>query len=245
MSKLFLGIVCAICFSLQSHAQDQGYTEYSAGIGAAIYQGDISPYSLGTLRRPGLSVQLAGSYNISPSVSVRLNYAFASLFENDSRYTGSFRALRNFSFETKVNEIGAHLVYNPLRNNGNEDYGTVVPYFFAGLGVGLLNISREWKDFQYSYVYWQKWVLPGLAADSLHELPKFMLTVPVGAGLRYEFEENVSFFAEVAHRFTNQEYLDGFSKAANRKKRDAFSTVTIGVIFRRSSDYTSRRIRYY
>lgn len=245
MSKLFLGLVCVFCFSLQGRSQDERYTEYGAGIGAAIYQGDISPYSFGTIKRPGFSVHLSGNFSLSSALSVRLNYTFAFLSESDKNYSFTYKPLLNFNFETKVNDFGAQLVYNPLRNNSYEEYRSVTPYLFAGIGIAMLDITRDWKDFHYSYPAWQKWVLPGLVEDSLHTLPKFTMTLPVGAGLRYMIEENVSLFAEVTQRFTNQEYLDGFSKAANRKKRDGFATVTIGVIFRRFNDYTSRRIRYY
>lgn len=244
MSKLFLGFICALSGFLHCHAQDDKYLEYGAGIGGSIYQGDISPNVLGTLKKPGLSVQLFGNYKLSPAFSVRLHFAYASLHDEDKNYTGA-RSIRNFTFETNVNEFSAHLVFNPLRNNGEEDYNTLVPYVFTGPGIAMLRINRDWSNFQYGYPEWQKWVLPGLAADSLYRLPKYTLTLPVGLGLRYVIEDNVALFAEISHRFTNEEYLDGFSKAANQRKKDAFSTITIGLVFRRWSDYTSRPIRYY
>ena len=233
------------CFYLHTHAQSERYLEYGGGVGAAIYQGDISPYALGTIKRPGLSVQLLGNLNLSSALSVRLNYAFAFLSESDKNYGYDYKPHRNFSFETKVNEFSIHFVFNPLSNNGYEEYHSLVPYMFTGVGIGFLNVSRDWSQFEHGWKYWQKWVAPGLAEDSMHVPPKYVLTLPVGLGLKYQLEDNISIFGEISKRFTQEEYLDGFSKAANQKKRDGFSTVTVGVIFRRSSDYTSRRIRYY
>lgn len=245
MLKLFMGLIGAAFLFLQGKAQDDRYAEWGGALGASIYQGDISPYAFGSLKRPGMGVQLFHQFNLNSAFSMRLNYALAFLSESDKNYSFTYKPYRNFSFETRVNEFAAHLVFNPLRNNGQEDFNRIVPYVFTGLGFAFVNITRDWKDFQYSFPHWQKWVLPGLAADSMHALPNYVLTLPVGVGLRYPLEENISLFAEVAQRFTQEEYLDGFSQSANRKKKDGFATVTIGVIFRRFRDYTSRPIRYY
>jgi hypothetical protein len=138
-------------------------------------------------------------------------------------------------------------MFNPFRNSGSKELGLVVRYVFGGPRVAITQIVRDWSDFDYSYRTWQSWVRPGLAADSAKSMPKLKLTFPVGAGVRYFFAENFSLFAEVSQRLTNEEYLDGFSKAANQKNNDDFTTFPVGLVFRRSTNsyYRSTRRRVY
>lgn len=245
MCKLLIGFFCTFCLCLQSAAQEP-YTEFGYAPGVAYYQGDLSPYRLGTLHKPGLSLQLFRNFGLTSAWSVRVGYAFAFLHEDDATYSG-YKLRRNFSFQAKVNELSSQLIFNPLMTNGEEEIGTLTPYLTGGVGFALVSLERDWSKFDYNYKYWQTWVRPGLAEDSAKAVPKTLLTFPVGAGLRYLIGENFSLFAEVTHRFTREEYLDGFSKAANRKNKDGFSTVTVGLVFRRitGSYYGSTKRRVY
>ncbi len=228
-----MGLLLALCFTVPSRAQYQPIVEFGFGPGTAIYQGDLSPHRFGSLRKAGLGLQLFGHFIFSPTFSARLNYSFSSLQERDNSYTFTYKQFRNFFFETTVNELSAQLVLNPLRNNGDEDDQRLLPYLFAGVGMAKLRVNRDFSNFAYGWQHWQSWVRPGLATDSAKVLPSFALTLPVGGGVRFLIGENISLFAEVGHRFTNEEYLDGFSMAANPKKKDAFTTFTAGLIFRR------------
>lgn len=233
MPKLFLGLLLLIYPCSLLFAQYQPMLEVGIGSGAAIYQGDLSPHRFGSLRKAGLGLQLFGQLVFSSSLSVRLNYNFSSLQEGDKSYSFTYKQYRNFFFQTNVNEFAAQIVLNPLRNNGSEDDRRLQPYVFAGAGLARLRINRDWSRFDYGWKHWQDWVRPGLAGDSAKVLPALALTLPVGLGFRFFVGENISLFAELGHRFTNEEYLDGFSLAANPKKKDGFTTVTAGLIFRR------------
>ena len=103
------------------------------------------------------------------------------------------------------------------------------------LGVAFTRITRDWSRFDYNYPYWQSWVLPGLATDSLQALPTSIVTVPVGIGLRYQIGDKLALYGELTKRVARTEYLDGFSKSANQKENDGYSSVIFGLIFRLGS----------
>jgi hypothetical protein len=224
--------VFALIFCLRISAQSTVYPEIGAGLGASIYQGDLNPNWIGAYNKPGFSFQLQGALMISSFLSVRANYTYAYIRDNEENYNGGVHKLRNFSFETPVNELSVLGIINPRFNNGYEEVGSIRPYFFAGAGVALLNIKRDFSRFNHGYQHWQSWVLPGLTEDSLKTMPTAVVTVPVGMGLRYQIGYNVAIFAEFTKRVTRTEYLDGFSKSANRKENDGFGALLIGLSFR-------------
>lgn len=228
---------------LKVSAQSSSFFELGAGVGATIYQGDLNPHWFGAYDKAGFSLQLQGSYVFNSFLSIRTNYTNGYIRDNEENYTGGVHQLRNFSFETPINELSAVIVVNPQFNNGYEEPGNLRPYFFGGAGVAFLNIKRDWSRFDRSYPHWQSWVVPGLLEDSMKRMPTSIVTFPVGAGLRYQLGYNLAIFAEFTKRITRTEYLDGFSKSANRRENDGFGAVLIGLSFR-LNDLMGRRGGY-
>lgn len=233
--NLFLSAICVLFACKQSTAQLWG-GEVGFGLGASIYQGDLSPYWYGAYNRPGPSFQLMGQVPLHPGFSIRGYYAFSSISDNEENYTSGVHQVRKLNFEATINELSAQLVINPYFNSGEEERGNFHPYFFGGVGIGFLSIKRDWSKFDYSFPYWQTWVLPGLQKDSLTRLPSSALLFPVGMGFRYQIGDNLALYTEVSKRITRTEYLDGFSKVANPKEEDGFSSIVIGLAFRLSGD---------
>lgn len=235
MRKLFLFTTVSLFFCLKSIAQLWN-AEAGFGIGASIYQGDLSPYWFGAYNRPGLNFQFTGQVPIFPGFSIRGSYAFSSISDNEENYTSGVHRVRKLNFSTTINELSAHLIVNPSFNSGEENIGTVHPYFFGGVGIGFLSVKRDWSKFGYSFPYWQTWVLPGLKTDSLMQLPKSSILFPVGLGVRYQIGYNLSLYGEVNKRIAKTEYLDGFSKVANPKENDGFASFSVGLTFKLSGD---------
>lgn len=233
--NLFLAVICLLLTSLQSRAQLWN-SEAGIGLGASIYQGDLSPYWYGAYNHPGPSFQLTGQVPIHPGFAIRAYYAYSSISDNEENYTSGVHRVRNFNFEATINELSAQLVINPFFNTGEEEKGNFHPYFFGGAGVAFLSIKRDWSKFNYSFPYWQSWVLPGLQKDSLTRLPSYAFVFPVGVGLRYQIGDNLALIGEVNKRIVRTEYLDGFSKSANPKEYDGFASFLVGIAFRISGD---------
>lgn len=226
MRNFLFGVPFLLITALQTKAQSS-VPEIGFGAGISFYQGDLSPHWLGTYNRPNFAFQVTAQQNIFPAVAIRANYIFAPVSDDEKDYQGGVHQLRNFSFRTSINEFSAQLVFNPKFSNGEEEVGDLHTYFFGGIGVGLINVQREWQNFNYGYSHWQPWVLSGLKEDSLASLPTAILTVPVGMGIRYQIGDNIALYGEFNKRITRSEYIDGFSRAANSKKKDGFASFTV------------------
>ncbi len=229
--NLFISTLLILFAFLQSTAQSLG-SEVGFGLGASIYQGDLSPHWIGAYNRPGFTFQLMAQKNLFPGFALRANFAHGSVSDNEENYTSGVHQQRNFSFEATINEFSAHLIVNPQFSNGMQEPGNLHPYFFGGVGIAYLNIKRDFSRFNHSFPHWQTWVLPGLAQDSMTVLPTSTVTFPVGFGLRYQIGDNVALYGEITKRITRTEYLDGFSKSANRQENDGFSSMVFGLAFR-------------
>lgn len=245
MPKLLLVVSMAVFASLPSAAQPSSGIELALGAGAAVYQGDLSPYRYGSFRKPGVSLQAMCLLPVFPALQMRVEYGFAALNESDQSYFFTYKQQRSFAFETKVNELSVQAVFYPLMLRNEAGFFGFMPYITAGVGMALLSVSRDWSKFNHHWNRWPKWVRLGLAADSAAVMPRSMAMLPAGAGIRYNFGENISLYAEVSHRFTKEDYLDGFSRSANPNRADAYSKMTVGIIFRHPSAKPSMYGRVY
>lgn len=206
--------------------------EIGATIGGYVYQGDLTPSSVGSVETMRLGFNLHGSRLLNRSFSVRANLAVGQLRGDDAVYEHpEYRQHRNFNFSTPVVEVSAWLVWNPLRKN-YVDKG-FSPYLFAGAGVNFLSIRRDYSNYDFAYFGGDgSPILAGLAADEAHGTPNVIPIVPVGLGLRYNISSRWAVNAETSYRFVFTDYLDGFSQAASPAVSDHYHTTSVGLIYR-------------
>jgi hypothetical protein len=209
--------------------------KYEVGIhaGVFVYQGDLTPNQLGAFNtmKPGFGI--SGTRNLSRSLALRLQLMRGRLKGDDGKYkVPAWRQQRNFNFKTPVTELSGQVLWHLTGLNPNEA-GIInfSPYIFAGVGISLLKIKRDWSRFNTSHFAAQTSVLNGLAADINRAVPKTILVVPVGAGVRYGISEKLSFTLEASYRLTGADYLDGFSQAANPDRNDHYHSLTVGLIY--------------
>ncbi len=230
--KFFLS-ACFFIFSITSYAQIQ-YSKFEIGVGANafIYQGDLTPSFLGSLKtiQPGASAFVNRFLN--QSFSVRANFSYGTLKGNDALYASpAWRRERNFSFSTPVLETTVEAVWNILGKNGSKNNYGFSPYLFAGVGYSFLNIKRDWSKMNTTYFASETRTVNGLIADEAHRLPGGIPVIPMGIGLRYAINQHLSVFTEWTYRMTFTDYLDGFSQSADPSKNDHYHSVSVGLIY--------------
>jgi OmpA-OmpF porin, OOP family len=191
--------------------------EIGFGIGGMNYQGDIIPDKF-SMKNAALGYSIFGRYNFSEAFALRLGYVGGNTGDDDANYPS--RGNRGYAFTGKVNEI--HLVaewaptaksmYTYTNNGVYEFRKQLVPYVFAGVATGSSSASTQIN---------KKATSDETGANSSY------LAVPFGIGFRYPISEKTKIGIEVGMRYTNSDYLDGFSKRANPNNRD---TYTFGLI---------------
>ncbi len=206
------------------------FSKYEVGLtaGAFVYQGDLTPQTLGSYKTLTPQIGLQVYRILTPSFSARLNITGGKLLGDEGVYSNpEFRKQRNFNFSTPVAEIAVQGVWYVLGFNKPR----FSPYVFVGGGITFLNVKRDYSKLNTEIFGAGSEVQNGLAIDIAQTLPSVIPVVPVGAGLRYTYNNRFSFIGETGYRLSFTDYLDGFSKAANPKLNDHYLDHSAGVIY--------------
>lgn len=233
MKSVTFAVASAFAFiTFDSDAQlNLSRIELGANLNSFIYQGDLTPNKLGSFKTMRWGLDLNGSYLLNTRFALRTQILFGGLEGDESRYSKpSYRQQRNFAFKTPVTEISERLVWN-ITKPGTAGGRRLSPYITAGIGYAFLNIRRDYSRFNEAYFGPEHYVTTGLAEDISHSLPRGLLTIPVGAGLRYALTSYWSLNLETTYRLTGHDYLDGFSHSANTDRKDHFFNNSLGVIY--------------
>jgi len=232
MAKSVLFCLCSGIHLLA--ASQPGFSKFEIGlnVGVFVYQGDLTPSQFGSYNTLKPALNFFVNKIVSPVFSLRTNLALGGLKGDDASYSvPKYRQQRNFNFNSPAFEISELLIADLFKNNISRPSSGLSPYLFAGLGLSLLNIKRDWSRFNAEYFSSEPGTLSGLVADQRHPLPTLIPVLPMGIGIRYPISPRISVNAETSYRFTFTDYLDGFSKAANDSRKDSYLAHTVGLIY--------------
>lgn len=212
---------------------DKSKWQIGANAGFAAYQGDLTPIFLGSYKilKPTLGFTL--SRILTPSLKLRTSLSLGQLVGDESIYSKpAFRQQRNLNFHTPFTEISEVIVWNFLDHDDDLNYKKFSPYVLGGIGVNFLNISRSSANTSAAYLATELNAAAGLAQDLQTKPPTVIMVIPVGLGVEYYVSPAVSLNFELNFRYTNTDYLDGFSKVANPKSNDYYYTGGIGILYK-------------
>ena len=228
ISRISVALCIIISQSILLAAQPKpSMYEIGFHLGAALYSGDLVPTLAGSYKSPGLFFGIDGSRKLNNSFAVRASLSRGKIKADDANYSNpSWKRERNFNFNTSITEIAANIIWNPFGNSR-----LLTPYVFAGVGYSFLKVTRDYSNFNENYFASEPQTIAGLSNDIARSLPKGIAVLPVGAGIRYPVSNKISLNLESAYRLMSTDYLDGFSEAANPKRKDAYFTHTIGVVY--------------
>ncbi len=212
-----------------------GKNEIGLTIGANIYQGDLSPKAIGSVKtaRPQLGIH----YNriLTNYWSFRANLNIGSLHGDDARFTSpEYMQYRNFNFSTRLTELSVMGVYNMHGNN--DHFRKFSSYAYAGAGLGFIKIKRDYSKLDTAFFTSNSKLVSGLATDSAAISPRAIPVIPMGLGIKYAILPRISLIAEGTYRYSFTDYLDGFSYAANPKLKDSYYSISVGAVFNFGKD---------
>lgn len=204
-------------------------SRYSIGINAGtfIYQGDLTPTSIGSFQTPGFVLGFTGRRFLSNVLSARLDLNFGQLKGDDSMYEApAFRRQRAFVFKASATEVLLSAVYHPLGHDRK-----LSPYLMGGAGLSFTRIQKDYSRFNTEFFEQEPRVAEGLAQDNLQTLPRRIAVLPVGVGLQVRLSDKWLLHSEASYRIMSTDYLDGFSKAANPTLKDHYFKYSLGISF--------------
>ena len=177
---VFISILFFIPYT--GFSQKASLPKWEAGInlGGYIYQGDLTPHHVGSIETIQPGIGISGTRIINRAFSARLLFNMARLLGDESIYKyPEWRQQRNFSFTASVKELSLLLHWNILGSNYDER--KFEPYLFAGGGISLVNINRNYSKVNAAYFGGHSEMLSGLAVDAVTPTPKAIPVVPVEA----------------------------------------------------------------
>jgi len=229
-------ILVFTCFQTSAQNYSSKY-EFGIATGTLVYQGDLTPAALGSYKDARPSFQIFASKNLDNNFALRANFTRGHISGNDAWYsTPAYHQLRNFNFNTTVNELSASLVWNFYNYNAAGTQRKLSAYIFGGAGLSFVKINRDWSKLNTAAMDPKSSLMTGLAVDTVHKLPGIIPVIPLGVGVRYAVSQNLSLFAEGTYRITFSDYLDGFSKSVNPSSNDYYYGISVGIVYHLSNN---------
>ncbi len=195
-------------FSQESIRQEG---EFGFGLGAGHYFGDLNTQA--KLNRPKIAATAFFRKNFGNYVAVRLGATYARLGYSDKYNThNEYMYRRNLSFNSNVWELTLQGDFNFFRFMPGEPQYNFTPYVTFGAGV----FSYD----PFAYLNGEKIMLRPLNTEGQgnsfypdrQPYSPMAVSFPVGAGVKYAFNERMNIGFEILYRFTNTDYLDDVSK---------------------------------
>lgn len=193
------------------HAQEFEVSLYG---GASGYMGDLNPEN--PMAFNDWSAAASVKYNINHTWGVRALFTHANTFAQDAGSRVAQRQERNLSFFGSVQEAALLVDFNFFKWLPQRGRIVYTPYIFAG--VGGIHFDPQWylrstggrEAVKLRTLRTEYALDPNTGSDDGPYSP-YALTVPVGAGFRYNLRGPWSIGVELTYRHTFTDYLDDVS----------------------------------
>lgn len=183
------------------NAQAQTW-EVGGSLGGAGYIGDINP--INPVKISGASASLFVKRNIDAYFGVSANYNFGHIQGYDSKSPSLQQNERNLSFRNSLHEFSLQLEFNFLDYFSGGGTKKLSPYLFAGGGIVFFNPKTTYAGSTYE--------LSRYHTEGPNNVYKtHAITIPYGAGVRYNLRESLTIFSQVGYRTAFTDYLDDVS----------------------------------
>lgn len=200
-------------FSLLSiktvNAQFENVQEGQFGItlGGAHYFGDLN--NRAAFNRPKIAVGGFFRKQFGNYTGLRVSAHYLQLGYSDVYSDNDFQKRRNLSFNSNVWEIALQGDFNFFKFIPDEPGYLFTPYVTLGVGIFAYD--------PFAFYQGEKVFLRPLNTEgqTFYENRKAYGTMavcfPIGFGFKYSINQNLNLSFEIAHRFTNTDYLDDVS----------------------------------
>lgn len=212
MKKSIL-LVCAVLIAGTSIAQKS--LEFGINGGLSSYLGDLKPQAV-RMNQNALALGLQAKYNLNSLISARLSLSHGTIKGSDAKSDQSDLVARNLSFRSRITEFALIGEINILNfgshklNKNNRSYHRFSPYLFGGIAVFGFNpeakYNGRWYDLQPLGTEGQD-----VAGGNVSSYKLTQISLPVGAGVKFELTPNIILGYELGWRKTFTDYLDDVS----------------------------------
>lgn len=181
--------------------------------GTTTYQGDLAESHI---ELSELHFAYGGfvRYHFSPLLKLRGNVIYGHISGTDLNAGAAGLHKRGWGYDSYIVEISMIGEYHPLGRSREDNIGLYRPQItpYLGTGIGMINFDPE------------------IGVTNLRDLNRFPepgartsgVSLPVVAGITFDFSKYILIGLEAGSRITFNDYLDGVSYNGNPKKNDLF-----------------------
>lgn len=193
-------------------------------LGVAMAAGDLVEPDMSSLKEANFTGGLYLRKAISPNVGVRLSVLQGRLTGDDNNYEN--RKARGHSFSLDLTEVAITADYDILGHQRYDSQGgfrrVLSPYVFVGIGMAFGKADVVLVGDR-----------PGVKEDinNLANRSGNHLTVPFGAGLKWNINQQWMIGAEAGFRPVFHDYLDGVSISGDNETNDWYGVGTLNLIY--------------
>lgn len=214
--KQYILTIFLITILLQKISSQDMYIqqgEFGITAGVAHYFGDINTRA--GINRPKPAVGVFYKKQFNNYLGMRVSAHYAQLGYSDIYSKNNFQKRRNLSFNSDIVEFAVHGDFNFFKFIPGDPDFSFTPYVTIGVGVFSYN--------PYAYLNNRKVYLRPLgtegqsinykdaAGKTRKPYGSTAFCFPIGAGIKYNFSDNINLSFQIAQRLTLTDYLDDVS----------------------------------
>lgn len=211
MKLPILSFIILMTTVFNAAAQRYDYTqkgEFGITVGAAHYFGDLNTRS--AINRPKPAFGIFFRKQFGNYIGLRVSAHYAEVGYSDTYSKNDYQKTRNLSFNSNIWELALQGDFNFFKFVPNDPDHLFTPYITIGVGVFTYD--------PYAYLDGKKAFLRPLGTEGQaigyngrKPYSTMAMCIPLGIGFKYNISERLNLSVEVAHRFTNTDYLDDVS----------------------------------
>ena len=198
-------LILIICFSLPVFFAQSQTWEVGVSAGATGYMGDINPVKPYKFTDPAFGAQFKRNFN--GHWSAKASFMQGRIQGDDAKSSNTYQIDRNLQFRSTISELSLQIEFNLFNYlpGGLPGFGSrrFSPYIFTGVGAVEFNpvaddlLGRE--------------VPLRLLQTEAVEYKKNAISIPYGAGVKYNIKGNWNIIGEIGYRTAFTDYLDDVS----------------------------------
>jgi hypothetical protein len=233
MQKLILPLLLLSSFELFGQSlftPKQRHWEAGLLFGLSNYSGDLAEKSI-QISESQLCYGAYFRYFISKRFAVKAHLYAGSISGDDANSSDPDRLRRSLRFNSNILELGAVGEWHILGKDRYSSMGDYKPFFspyvYLGLGGAFVGAKTEYYGAPDDRDKYLKAPFPEVGQQQ-----RFLL-IPMGVGLRYDFNEVLAMGAELGWRPLFTDNLDGVSLNGDPSNKDwyYFGGLTFSFVF--------------
>ena len=195
----FLIVIIFLLIAGGAHAQSWEVGGFAGGAG---YMGDLNPNN--PLKVSGVAAGGFLKRNFNGYLSAKLAYTYGTIAGADSTSSDPQRRARNLSFMTQLSEVSMVAEFNFMKYIPSVSQSVYTPFIYVGIGYAGYKPQANYNGQTYD-------LRPLETEGQSKPYSNNAISIPYGAGIKYNFGGAWNLIADIGYRNPNTDYLDDVS----------------------------------